>query len=75
MTWLRPEVVATAGDTTIGISVVNRLPPPEPAVADCENDGRNAQGPDEEVESHMPARVDGLPASTKEEEEGDGIVD
>lgn len=51
------------------------MPPPKPAIADGEDDGRNAQGPDEEVESYVPARMYRLPEATQEKEEGDGIVD
>lgn len=75
MAWLRPVVVATAGDFSVTISVYDRLPPPEPAIADSKDDGRNAQRPDKEVESYVPAGMYRLAEAAKEKEEGDGIVD
>lgn len=52
------------------------LPPPEPAPADAEDDGRDTEGPDEEVDANVPAGVGGFVAVRKDEEgEGKGVVD
>ena len=52
------------------------LPPPKPAPSDGEDDGGDAQCPDEEVESYMPARMDRLAAAAEEHKEKvGGVID
>lgn len=53
-----------------------RLPPPEPAPADGEDDGRDTESPDKEVDPNVPAWMDGFVGVPEDEEaEGEWVVD
>lgn len=69
---LAPEIPVVARDITVELQP-HGLPPPEPAPAYRQHDGRDAEGPDDEVSADVPAGVDGFAKTiVAEEEEGEG---
>ncbi|KAL8762829.1 MAG: hypothetical protein Q9194_007475, partial [Teloschistes cf. exilis] len=69
---LAPEIPAVARDVAVEFQP-HGLPPPEPAPAYRQHDGRDAEGPDDEVGADVPTGVDGFAKTiVAEEEEGEG---
>ena len=74
--WFGPEVPLVAWDEVVEFQK-HGLPPPEPTPADGKDNGGDAESPNEEVDTDVPAGVDGFATAAGEEEEveGDGVVD
>lgn len=71
LAWLAPEVANDpTGHPSITEAESHGLPPPEPPVANGEDDGGDAEHPDEEVGGDGEAGMDGI-ALAPEEEGGD----
>lgn len=66
LTHLRPEVELVARDDAVEIEP-HGLPPPEPAVADGEDNAGHGERPDEEVAADVPGWVVGTAAAVADE--------
>ena len=70
---MTPEVEFIAWDKSIEFQLY-RLPIPEPSITDREDNCRDGETPDEEINTDMPAWVDGATIPTYESEVEDKRV-
>ncbi len=71
---MTPEIPLVAWHYAIEFNE-DRLPVPEPAFTNGEEDGRYSKTPDEEIDSDVPSRVNGAAMTLKKsEEEDEGVV-
>jgi len=72
---LAPEVPVIARHDAIEINQ-NGLPVPKPAIAYREDNGGESKSPDKEVNTNVPAWVNGAAMAVNEaQEDDDGVVD
>lgn len=70
---LTPEIIVIAWDETIEFEQ-DRLPVPEPSIADRKDNSRDSETPDEEINCNMPPWVNGAPLATDQGEKNDNRI-